>query len=153
MAWGIMLISVRTRDVRLGRVEHARNSFSRLGWVGQTSLTTVGNVGSRIPSSWSRVRSIWIRISSSLGRVGCWLAWERVARGLARITNYLSRVTRVTQVTTTRVTKVTRATWVTKDTGRISQMVCFSLSPMLAEASHKKATKALERKCENFVRF
>ena len=76
MAWGIMLISVRTRarDVRLGRVEHARNSFSRLGWVGQTSLTTVGNVGSRIPSSWSRVRSIWIKISSSLGRVGCWLA-------------------------------------------------------------------------------
>ena len=73
------------------------------------------------------------------------MAWERVARGLARITNYLSRVTRVTQVTTTRVTKVTRATWVTKDTGRISQMVCFSLSPMLAKASHKKATKALEK--------
>ena len=73
MAWGIMLISVRTRtrDVRLGRVEHARNSLSRLGLVGQTSLTRGGNVGSRIPSSWSRVRSIWIRISSSLGRVGC----------------------------------------------------------------------------------
>ena len=99
-----MLISVRTRDVRLGRVEHARNSLSRLGWVGQTSLTRGGNVGSRIPSSWSRVGSIWIRISSSLGRVGCWLAWERVARGLTRITNYLRRVTRVTQVTTTRVT-------------------------------------------------
>ena len=153
MAWGIMLISVRTRDVRLGRVEHARNSLSRLGLVGQTSLTTVDNVGSRTPSRWSRVGSIWIKISSSLGRVGCWLAWERVARGLPRITNYLSRVTRVTQVTTTRVTKVTRATWVTKNTGRISQMVCFSLSHMLAEASHKKATKALERKCENFVLF
>ena len=150
MAWGIMLISVRTRDVRLGSVEHAKNSF-RVGWVGQTSLTTVGNVGSRMPYSWSTVESIWIRITSTLGRVCCWLAWERVARGLARITNYLSRGTRVTQVTTTRVTKVTRATWVTKDTGRISQMVCFSLSPMLAEASHKKATKALERKCENFV--
>ena len=143
MAWGIMLISVsRTRDVRLGRVEHARNSFSRVGWVGQTSLNTVDNVGSRTPSRWSRVGSIWIR---SLGRVGCWLAWDRVARGLTRTTNYLSRVTRVTQVTTTRVTKVTRATWVTKNTGRISQMVCFSLSHMLAEASHKKATKALER--------
>ena len=89
------MISVRTRDVRLGRVEHARNSFSRLGWVGQTSLTRVGNVGSRTPSNWSRVGSIWIRISSSLGRV---------ARGLTRITNYLRRVTRVTQVTTTRVT-------------------------------------------------
>ena len=66
-----MLISVRTRDVRLGRVEHARNPISRLGWVGQTSLTRGGNVGSRIPSSWSRVGSIWIRISSCLGRVGC----------------------------------------------------------------------------------
>ena len=66
MTWGIMLISVRTRDVRLGRVEHARNSFSRLGWVGQTSLTTVGNVGSRMPYSWSTVESIWIKISSSL---------------------------------------------------------------------------------------
>ena len=98
------MISVRTRDVRLGRVEHARKSFSRLGWVGQTSLTRGGNVGSSTPSSWSRVGSIWIRISSSLGRVGCWLAWERVARGLTRITNYLRRVTRVTQVTTTRVT-------------------------------------------------
>ena len=54
MAWGIMLISVRTRDVRLGRVELARNSFSRLGWVGQTSLTRGSNVGSRTPSSWSR---------------------------------------------------------------------------------------------------
>ena len=101
---GIMLISVRTRDVRLGRVEHPRNSISRMGWVGQTSLTRGGNVGSRTPSSWSRVGSIWIRISSSLGRVGCWLAWEMVARGLTRITNYLRRVTRVTQVTTTRVT-------------------------------------------------